>query len=439
MKPWLAVVDRTAVLFLGIAAGVLIGLSFKDEAPAPLPGLPAPQGVEPGTLPPPPNGPAAPGQTPAETPTAPAAPQAAPEVAAVLGARTAAGQQLFETVRTDRPVRVGVFGDSFGDGVWSGLNRLLPAKDGYRVIKYSQQATGFTRYKSLNLESHAAAQLGQGPLDIAVISYGANDTQGVYTGNGRAAALLTPAWQAEIGARVERFVALLRAHGAQVYWVGLPRMRKTAFDSDIQRMNAFYTAKMAQLGVPFIDTRPFSSDASGAYAAYLPDPKDGHRVLIRADDGIHMSMNGYVWITRSLAQRIRALVDAARQVASGQPMAAPVAPAPAPVAIVPPAPPRPERPRPEPARVEPVRSEPVRPAPARAEPSRPEPSRTEPPRAERVREPSRTEPARTERPRDPARAEPARTPPSPTRRLPEPSFDLTPADLGQAPGNGSDR
>ena len=39
------------------------------------------------------------------------------------------------------------------------LNQL-PRKTGYDVVKFSQPATGFTRYKSLNLETHAAEQLG---------------------------------------------------------------------------------------------------------------------------------------------------------------------------------------------------------------------------------------------------------------------------------------
>ena len=79
-------------------------------------------------------------------------------------------------------------------------------------------------------------------------------------------------------------------------------------------INAFYAGEMAKLDVPFIDTRPLASDKSGQYAAYLPDPKTGERTLIREGDGIHMSMTGYLWITKGLASRIRDYVDATRAI-----------------------------------------------------------------------------------------------------------------------------
>ncbi len=66
-----------------------------------------------------------------------------------------------------------------------------PETDGFEVLRYSQQSTGFTRYASLNLEERLASELAEGPIDIAVISFGANDTQGIYA-NGHGAALLTP-------------------------------------------------------------------------------------------------------------------------------------------------------------------------------------------------------------------------------------------------------
>ena len=219
-----------------------------------------------------------------------------------------------------------MFGDSFGDGVWSGLHQQLRARQGYEVIKFSRQATGFTRYKSLDIEHHTAEQIAERPVEVAVLSFGANDTQGVIA-DGHLATLMSPAWQALIGARVDRLVALLRARGAVVYWVGLPRMRKPSFDADIAAMNAFYERRMAALRVPFIDPRPIASP--DGFAPYLRDPKTGKETLMRAEDGVHMSMTGYVWITRGLADRIRAHVDAARRVAAPPPAPSPAAPPPA--------------------------------------------------------------------------------------------------------------
>jgi hypothetical protein len=297
--------DRTAVLFLGVAAGVAIGYAFgqggarKDAvvlAPEAAPAVHAPPAI----APPP--------------PTASAANAAHP--AAGIVAQLAAGDPavseppMVDSVHAGKIVRVGVFGDSFGDGVWSALYRLLPAKDGYQVTKFSQPSTGFTRYRRLDLESHDAEQIADKPIDIAVISFGANDAQGVCDA-GKCGALMGKYWQQVIGRRVEAYVAMLRAHGASVYWVGLPAMRDPAFDGDASAMDAFYSRLMGQLGVPYIVIRPLTVDADGHYVAYYRDA-DGAPKLLRAGDGIHMSMNGYMQVSKGLASRIRASVRAAR-------------------------------------------------------------------------------------------------------------------------------
>ncbi len=304
--------DRTAVLFLGVAAGVAIGFAFGSgggrRATVALAPEAAPVvGASPATAPPP--------------PAAPAAPEAKVRPPAGIVAEPVASQppadqpppQMIGTAQTGGIIHVGVFGDSFGDGVWSALYRLLPASAGYKVTKYSQQSTGFTRYRSLNLEQHDDEQLGTGGLDVAVIAFGANDAQGVCDA-GHCGALMSSYWQEVIGRRVESYVAMLRRHGAQVYWVGMPVMRDPGYDSDTSAMNAFYMATMRRLSVPFIDIRPLTIDGDGHYQAYYADA-DGSQKLLRAGDGIHMSMNGYLRVTKGLASRIRSTVEAAHAAA----------------------------------------------------------------------------------------------------------------------------
>lgn len=293
--------DRTAVLFLGVAVGVAIGLAFASGTL--MPAAPAPATAASTAL--------ITAAPPASVATPPLLPIAATKECALRYAPS-----LTRALTDGRPIRIAVLGDSFGDGLWSALFDQLPKKAGFDVLHYSQQSTGFTRYASLNLEDRLAEQLGEGPIDIAVISFGANDTKGVYA-NGHGASLLSPAWQAEIGARITRYVTRLRRDGAQVYWVGLPEMRAARFNGDIQGLNDFYAGLMARLDVPFIETRSRSVDASGAYAAYLPDQVTGAPRLMRANDGVHMSMGGYKHLTEPLAARIIDHVAAARREATG--------------------------------------------------------------------------------------------------------------------------
>src|SRR6185436_6322193 len=106
--------------------------------------------------------------------SAPTANTPAPTIADGLAPRLAGA------VREGRTIRIGVFGDSFGDGVWAGLYNILRGDSHYEVRQFSERSTGFTRYRSLNLLDDARAKLDANPVDIAVISYGANDTQGIY-------------------------------------------------------------------------------------------------------------------------------------------------------------------------------------------------------------------------------------------------------------------
>jgi hypothetical protein len=365
MRTALVLADRTAVLFLGIAAGAAIGYAFgsADTAPPPAPVAAASAGDDrTAAVAPPPPGEA--GASVAPSAAVPAAADLAiPALTGPPAGNPAAGLEyeqpfqphLLRAIAAGERVTIGVFGDSFGDGVFTALYRLLPAKDRYRVLKFSQQSTGFTRYARLNLRDHAEQQIAaEGPVDIAVISFGANDTQGVYA-DGHAAKLMSPEWQRIVGARVDGFVGLMRQRGVAVYWLGLPKMRAAAFDADITAMNDFYRRRMAALRVPFIDVHPLTVDPAGNYAAYLPDPVNGNEPrLLRANDGIHMSMNGYIVITRALAGRIRNYIAAATRVAlpNGPSAAAPVEPPPAiPVPSVPRAivPARPAADRPKPA------------------------------------------------------------------------------------------
>ena len=282
--------DRTAVLFIGLAFGAIITWAFVAGG-----AVSTPEG----------SAPAVAAGTPAAGTAATATPAAPAEIAAVNTPRLAAAGA------EGRKVHVGVFGDSFGDGIYSSLYQQLRGNDVFEVHKFSHQATGFTRYRTTNLLDDTRRRIDAQPVDIAVMSFGANDMQGVYV-DGRGSEFMSDRWKEIVSGRVREIVDLLRARGAAVYWVGLPKMREAEYDGNVQQMNAFYTALMGSLGVPFVDTVATSVDAGGAYSAYLIDD-NGERFNARAHDGIHMTFRGYSRLTRRLAERIISSVPAAPQ------------------------------------------------------------------------------------------------------------------------------
>lgn len=221
-------------------------------------------------------------------------------------------------------LRIGVFGDSMADGLWAGLYRDLRGVDGVTVTKFSEVSTGLSRYDYVDIQAKTTRQLDEQPLDVAVILFGTNDAQGISM-DGQVHPFGTEGWKAAYARRVDNLVALLRSRGTAVYWVGLPKMKKASFDGRMTLINDVVEARMKALGVPYIETTALTSNAEGEYEAYLSGA-DGRRQLMRANDGIHMSMAGYLRMSAPVAERLK--LDAAiAPRAEAAPAATPAAPA----------------------------------------------------------------------------------------------------------------
>jgi len=255
--------------------------------------------------------PPAPVTAPAPVAAAPAAAPAAVRVTP-LRARLAQG-----------PLRIGVFGDSMADGLYAGLYRDLQDQPNVSVTKFSQVSTGLSRYDYVDIQAKTRAQLDETPVDVAVMLFGTNDAQGIDTG-GAVHMFGTDGWKAAYAKRIDDLVALLRSRNVAVYWVGLPRMKRDSFDGRMMLINGVVEARMRALGVPYIETVSLTSNDEGSYEAYLPTGS-GRRVLMRANDGIHMSMAGYLRMSAPVAARLKRDAGLDRPQATSVPAAAPPA------------------------------------------------------------------------------------------------------------------
>lgn len=277
--------DRTVVLFLGVGLGAAMGLSFGDA-----------NGVAG----------AATGNGDSTATAAPPSPKRAAQCAmqyslpAQVKAKLAAGEK----------VHIGVFGDSYAEGIWAGLYNTMRSEKNIIVHRFGKQSTGFTRYASLNLADDTREKLAEQSIDIAVVSFGANDTQGLWL-NGSDAPYMSDKWQEVIGQRANEMLDLLAKDGAQIVWVGLPPMRKPAFDAQIVQMNDFYANLICERGDIWLDGYARGGKA-GKFSPYLPDPKTGESKKARAEDGIHMTMQAYNLLIADMNQ---ALLGAARSTA----------------------------------------------------------------------------------------------------------------------------
>lgn len=199
-------------------------------------------------------------------------------------------------------LRIGVFGDSMGDGVWTALYREFRDDAGVEVTKFSEVSTGLSRYDYVNIQAKTTRQLDENPVDVAVVVFGTNDAQGIDDGD-TIHAFGTEGWKAAYGKRIDDLVALFRSRGVVVYWVGMPRMKRDGFDGRMVIVNGVVEARMKALGVPYLETVGLTSDSDGKYMPYAE--VGGRRRLMRANDGIHMSMDGYVRLAEPVEAAIR--------------------------------------------------------------------------------------------------------------------------------------
>jgi len=249
----------------------------------------------------------------ASAPPAPAAPAApAPVAAPVLPAVTPLDAR-------QGPLRIGVFGDSMADGLYAGLYRDLQHTPNVTVSKFSQVSTGLSRYDYVDIQARTRGQLDEQPVDAAVMLFGTNDAQGIEM-DGQIHRFGSDGWKAAYARRIDDLVALLRSRDVAVYWVGLPRMKRDTFDAKMTLINGVVEARMTALGVPYIETTALTSNSEGGYEAYLPTDS-GRRTLMRANDGIHMSMAGYLRMSAPVAARLK------RDAGLDRPAAVPPAPA----------------------------------------------------------------------------------------------------------------
>lgn len=207
--------------------------------------------------------------------------------------------------RSQNPLRLVVLGDSLGDGVWIGLKRVMSGHGDIDVVRRSRVSTGFARPDFYDWNAELPKILAEGPVDVAVVVMGTNDQQPMRVGNTRAAVLSKP-WRDIYEQRAREFAALLARNGIATYWVGLPIMRSPKFSRNVERINAIFRTISTHVGINYIDTWGDFADERGRYQPYGPD-LSGRTRKLRANDGIHFTMQGYERLAHPVAQAI--LVD----------------------------------------------------------------------------------------------------------------------------------
>lgn len=197
--------------------------------------------------------------------------------------------------------RVVVLGDALGDGLWSGLYRAFEDDATLEFMQRAKVSTGFARTDSYDWNAELADLLKKETYQIAVVMFG--DAQPIRSGKDWLK-VGSEGWREIYGQRVEAFIKKLRAANIAVYWVGLPIMRSAGQNGDAEVMNEVFREKAFINGAKFIDTWNGFTDEGGRYSAYGPD-MTGQVKRLRADDGVHFTMRGYLKLAHFVEKELR--------------------------------------------------------------------------------------------------------------------------------------
>jgi hypothetical protein len=205
-----------------------------------------------------------------------------------------------------RPLRVYFAGDSMA-GI-PGMVFINLARE-TRVVKTRldyRASSGLVRPDFFNWPAQLKRQVRALDPGAVIVMWGANDTQGIQTDEGKVYQFGTRGWRKEYRQRVDDVIALLFDGGVQrIYWVGQPPMAEASFDRKVRLENDIYRASAEKHpGVQYIDAYEVMSGRDG-YAQYLRDG-DGDVQQVREGDGIHMTYAGGLRLATAIMAAIEA-------------------------------------------------------------------------------------------------------------------------------------
>jgi hypothetical protein len=214
-------------------------------------------------------------------------------------------------------IRIAFAGDSIVDNYWSGIERIIDGnpclKNTVELGRFARNGTGLTRGDRVYWPREIRRIGEVFKPTLSVVSLGLNDRQFIVDGNGARTAWGAPDWADKYRHEVLEFLKAAVATKAVVLMVGMPAMRESIDNTDIDGKNAMFAEAIAALGDPNLHyVEPWRLHAAGpeTFASYGPD-KSGRLVQIRTPDGQHFTVAGEDLAAGYLFPKIVEALDAA--------------------------------------------------------------------------------------------------------------------------------
>lgn len=192
--------------------------------------------------------------------------------------------------KADSATRIAIFGDSLAVDVGKAIDRFYADDPNVSVLQQEVGSSGFVRTDFFDWNKAIAQQIKDNSFDVAVMIIGINERQTMNV-DGNSYKPLTDEWNKAYSARLNSFLAQLRAANKPVVWIGLPPMAPPQFSSAMSQISSLQRLASFGNGAEFVDIYDKFLDDNGNYVDSGPDV-NGQQALMRKSDGIHFASAG---------------------------------------------------------------------------------------------------------------------------------------------------
>lgn len=206
--------------------------------------------------------------------------------------------------------RLQVIGDSMADGLFSALSEAFRSDSRLKMPNRQHVLGGLIRMDQDDFAKFEE-KIKDEPPHIAVIMLGTADRVPLRAPDGRRVSVGSEEWQGEYGRRVDRIARALKRHGAAVYWVGLPIVRRSDMNEDVRMLNDVLRERALLNNFKFVSVYEAFADEAGQYTEYGPD-LTGKQRLMRGRDGVSFSWVGYRKLAHFVEREIKRDVGQAK-------------------------------------------------------------------------------------------------------------------------------
>jgi uncharacterized protein len=185
------------------------------------------------------------------------------------------------------PLRVLFIGDSMIEGpIYVMFTRIIDSDKSIESSIKSRHSSGLSRPDYYNWQNEVEALFTKQKYDCVIVLLGTNDAQDLIV-QGRTIPFNSKEWQSTYRSRTLSFISYLNDNVPEVYWIGLPRMKKPVFDSSMKIINDIHSNVCGNFKrVRYIPTNDLLGDKMGNYTDFITIGKQID--FFRAADGIHL-------------------------------------------------------------------------------------------------------------------------------------------------------